>query len=49
MENTTPITKHEQRMKDDNRASSIYSRRRDIERWHEQRRVERETREVYET
>ncbi|WP_277810652.1 hypothetical protein [Chromohalobacter canadensis] len=44
-----PITRQQQRNDDDRKAASIYARRRDIERWHEQRRVERETREVYET
>lgn len=44
-----PITKQQQRNDDDRKAASIYARRRDIERWHEQRRVERELREVYET
>jgi len=47
MESTTPITKHQSRIKNDNRASAIYAHRRDIERWHEQRRVERQLREVY--
>lgn len=42
-----PLTKHDMKLRDDHRASSIYARRRDIERWHEQRRVERELREVW--
>ncbi|NWO10195.1 hypothetical protein HLV40_07265 [Chromohalobacter salexigens] len=44
-----PITRQQQRNDDGRKAASIYARRRDIDNWHEQRRVERETREVYET
>lgn len=43
-----PITKYERRIQNDQRAASIYARRRDIDRWHEQRRTERELREVVE-
>ena len=42
-----PLTKHDMKKRDDRRAESIYARRRDIDNWHEQRRVEREIREVW--
>ncbi len=48
MDTTTPITTHERRIHSDRRAMSIYRRRRDIDRWHEQRRLERDIKEVWE-
>lgn len=44
----TPITKHQSRKRNDMRATSRYAKRPHIDRWHEQRRLERELREVYE-
>lgn len=40
-----PITSWEQRKIDDQRAHSRYARRRDIDAYHEQRRLEREVQE----
>jgi len=42
---TTPLTKYQQRVRNDMRAHSRYARRRDIERWHEQKQLERELKE----
>lgn len=42
---TRPLTTHQRRIQDDQRAKSIYARRRDIERWHEQQQLERELKE----
>lgn len=41
----TPITKHESRKRNDMRAHSRYSKRKDIDRWHEHKRLERELKE----
>ena len=38
----TPMTKWQQRVADDQRARSIYARRRDIDRRHDEMRLERE-------
>lgn len=43
-----PITKYESRKRNDLRATSRYRRRPDIDKWHEQRRLERQMKEVYE-
>ena len=43
---TRPLTKYASRIRNDQRATSRYARRPDIDRWHEQRRLERELREV---
>lgn len=43
--NTTPLTKHQSRIRNDMRAHSIYAKRRDIDAYHEQRRLERQLRE----
>lgn len=37
-----PITKYQQRVRNDMRAHSRYARRRDIDAYHEQRRLERQ-------
>lgn len=42
MDSTTPLTTHQRRIQDDQRAKSIYSRRRDIDRRHDEMRLERE-------
>lgn len=39
---TTPITTHQRRIQNDQRATDRYRRRPDIDRWHEERRLERE-------
>ncbi|MCL7941190.1 hypothetical protein M8009_12930 [Halomonas sp. ATCH28] len=44
--NVTPMTKHQSRIRNDQRATSRYARRKDIDRWHERRRLERELQEV---
>ncbi len=41
----TPLTKYESRVRNDLRATSRYARRRDIDAWHEQRRLEAQLRE----
>lgn len=43
---TTPITKRQRNDQLDQAAARLYQRRFDIERWHEQRRLERELKEV---
>lgn len=43
-----PITKHESRKRNDMRAHSHYAKRKDIDRWHEKRKNERELLEVWE-
>ncbi len=44
---TTPITKYESRTRNDLRATSRYARRRDIDAWHEQRRLAQQLEEVW--
>ena len=47
MDDTTrPLTKHQVRVRSDVRARSIYARRRDIDRYHERKRLERELKEL---
>ena len=45
MENTAPITKWESRLRNDRRAHGRYARRKDIDRLHEERRLEQQLRE----
>ncbi|MGM0783861.1 MAG: PA3496 family putative envelope integrity protein [Pseudomonadota bacterium] len=40
-----PITKHQSRIINDQRATSRYAKRKDIDRWHERRRLERQLQE----
>ena len=45
--NLTPITKHQSRIVNDNRAKSLYARRPEIDRLHDDMKLKRELREVY--
>lgn len=40
-----PLTNWDKRIQDDQRSKSIYARRRDIDAYHEQRRLERQIKE----
>jgi len=40
-----PITKHQSRIRNDYRATSRYAKRRDIDAYHERRRLERQLQE----
>ncbi|MDT8894224.1 hypothetical protein RSO41_06110 [Halomonas sp. I1] len=46
MDNITPTTKYQRRIQNDQRAVSRYARRRDIDRLHDEMRLERELREL---
>lgn len=47
MDTTTPITKHERRIQSDQKATSRYRRQPAIDRWHDQRRLEQQLKEVW--